>query len=187
MKLQTKLALTLVAGSLLLGAPSTVFGAEENTIQKPLPAAAVDVQTPELQKADQRVEDAKAQLDLARKQLRASQALLKAAEADLRAADTDRKAIALKHQAQNLAADAQLPMAPAAAKTKVAAKPAGSKGIEETTTTTTTVNTVGTPIPGTEVQVTQTQVTDFNGAQPVESEQVPVVAPTPSTDVPQLR
>lgn len=168
MKLQMKLALTVVAGSLLLGGAGTAFGAEDTIMKKPIPASSFEIQTPELQKADARIEDARAQLELARKQLRASQALLKAAEADLRAAETDRKAIALKNQAQSLAEDAQLTVPN---KTQVAAKPPKEAVAAPANNPTTT------PMPGTEAKTV-----DFN-AEPVTVEPA---AANPA-DMPQLR
>jgi multidrug efflux pump subunit AcrA (membrane-fusion protein) len=167
MKLQMKLALTVVAGSLLLSGAGTAFGAEDTVMKKPIPASSFEIQTPELQKAEVRIEEAKAQLDLARKQLRASQALLKAAEADLRAAETDRKAIALKNQAQVLAEDAQLTVPN---KTQMAAKPPKEAAA-------TAANSSGTPIPGSEAKTV-----DFS-AEPITAE--PAVA-NPA-DMPQLR
>jgi exonuclease VII small subunit len=172
MRLQTKLALTLVAGSLLLGGVGTAYGAEDTVMKKPIPASSFEIQTPELQKADARIEDAKGQLDLARKQLRASQALLKAAEADLRAAESDRKAIALKNQAHQLAEDAQLQVPN---KTQMAAKPPKEVTSEAAPAA---ASTPGTPLPGAEAR----PAVDFN-AEPMQAE--PAVAP--QADIPQLR
>ena len=172
MKLQMKLALTLITGSLLLGGAGTTFGAEDTIMKKPIPASSMEIQSPELQKADVRIDDAKAQLELARKQLRASQALLKAAEADLRAAESDRKAIALKNHAQTLAEDAQLPMA-VPNKTQVAVKPPKDASADSNALP-------SMPTPGTEARTV-----DFS-AEPIIAEPA-VATPAPSNDIPQLR
>ena len=64
---------------------------------------AVQANNPELDNADQRVNDLKAKLETARKQLSAAKAIVKAAEAEFKAARADRDAIALRASAQQLA------------------------------------------------------------------------------------
>lgn len=80
------------------------------------------VATPEIQAADQRVQQAKAQVEIATKQLNAAHALLTAAKADQKAAETELSALQLKQTAQGLVEETG--MTPAkAAPISLAAKP----------------------------------------------------------------
>jgi multidrug resistance efflux pump len=59
--------------------------------------------SPELDRADERVDTAKSKVDQAHKQLAAAKAMVKAAEAELKASRADRDALALRNDAQQLA------------------------------------------------------------------------------------
>jgi len=72
-------------------------------VRRPVRVQQVEVKTPELLQADERVRAAKAQFETARKQLEAAKALLKAAEAEYKASVADREALALKERARTLA------------------------------------------------------------------------------------
>lgn len=103
--LQSKPAYTAV----LLSAACALFGTASGA-QAPANLGSGTLKSPEIEGADQRVEQAKAKLDQAHKQLNAAKALVKAAEAEFRATKADREALALRVAAQQLAeASAQPP------------------------------------------------------------------------------
>lgn len=138
MKTKTAAHLSLLIGLVSMSLTGTACGAAPTDASTPSPNFTMTGTTPELDRADERVRQADAQLVVARKQLKASQQLLKAAEADLRAAKADRDALALKTQAQNLADEAGMtpsvapPVGSSPAKA-IAVAPA--KTVEKTTST----------------------------------------------------
>lgn len=85
----------MTVGTAGAGALPVKFRQQEKT-----PAQVVT--NPEIQAAEQRVNQAKAQLEIATKQLSAAKALLKAAQADLRASQTSLDALNLQAHAQGL-------------------------------------------------------------------------------------
>jgi len=101
MRALTKLNL---ATSLLIVLCNTVGGAEASIFGQPVqkPADEAD-STPEIQAAEQRVQETKAKLDQARRQLDAAKASLKAADAEFKAARADKEALSLRRQAEKLA------------------------------------------------------------------------------------
>ena len=92
------LVVSSAVGGIKSGAnPQAVSDAESASIQASVIAA------PEVNRADSRVRQTKAQLEMARKQMSAAKALLKAAEADFKAARSELEAVTLKSHAQRLA------------------------------------------------------------------------------------
>ncbi|MBI4532521.1 MAG: hypothetical protein HY711_01130 [Candidatus Melainabacteria bacterium] len=86
----------------LLVQTSVACGAAE-PLKRISEVAPIAGSTPALVKADERVRQAKVELETARKQLVAAKALLKAADADFKAAKADKEALALQTKAEGLA------------------------------------------------------------------------------------
>ena len=101
MKSYNVIKIGILAGVLVVQT-SVTCGAME-PLKKISDVAPVRALTPELAQADERVSQAKLDLETARKQLAAAKALLKAADADFKAAKADREALALRTTAQGLA------------------------------------------------------------------------------------
>ena len=106
MKTKKAAHLSFLIGLVSMSLTGTACGAAPNNASTPAPTFTMTGNTPELDRADERVRQADAQLNIAKKQLRAAQQLLKAAEADLRASKAERESLAIKAQAQNLADEA---------------------------------------------------------------------------------
>lgn len=188
MKIKSAAHLCLLIGLISVNMGGTACGATP-TDASTSPSFTMTGNTPELDRADERVRQAEAQLGVARKQLKASQQLLKAAEADLRAAKAEREALALKTQAQNLADEAGMTpsTAPPVGRSPkaIAAAPVTTKKAEKaepvvTTTPAATAPEMGvtntTPVAGAAV-LKPMQAVDFNNAEPLNADEATTAAP----------
>lgn len=187
MKIKSAAHLSLLIGLISVNMVGTACGAAPTDASTSAPSFTMTGNTPELDRADERVRQAEAQLGVARKQLKASQQLLKAAEADLRAAKAEREALALKTQAQSLADEAGMtpstappvgpaPKAIAAAPTtkKVEkAEPVVTTAPAATAASTGVTNT--TPVAGA-AELKPMQAVDFN-AEPLNADEATTAAP----------
>ncbi len=98
---QMKIRTGILAVLLVFGSGTTCDA--RPPMRRPAKVQQVEVKTPELQQASERVRGAKSQLDTARKQLEAAKAVVKAAEAECKASIADREALALRERAKTLA------------------------------------------------------------------------------------